>query len=51
MSRPSFVNRDDELSFLRSRFDRDTVELLVIYGRRRLGKSALVREAIRDRDD
>ncbi|WP_042665101.1 ATP-binding protein [Haloferax sp. ATB1] len=51
MSRPSFVNRDDELSFLRSRFDRDTAELLVIYGRRRLGKSALVREAIRDRDD
>ncbi|ELZ89094.1 ATP-binding protein [Haloferax sulfurifontis] len=51
MSRPSFVNRDDKLSFLRSRFDRDTAELLVIYGRRRLGKSALVREAIRDRDD
>ncbi|RDZ54586.1 ATPase [Haloferax sp. Atlit-4N] len=51
MSRPAFVNRDDELSFLRSRFDRDTAELLVIYGRRRLGKSALVREAIRDRDD
>ncbi|WP_058828449.1 ATP-binding protein [Haloferax sp. Q22] len=51
MSRPSFVNRDDELSFLRSRFDRETAELLVIYGRRRLGKSALVREAIHDRDD
>ncbi|RDZ43730.1 ATPase [Haloferax sp. Atlit-19N] len=51
MSRPSFVNRDDELSFLRSRFDRETAELLVIYGRRRLGKSALVREAIRGRDD
>ncbi|ELZ95948.1 putative ATPase (AAA+ superfamily) protein [Haloferax mucosum ATCC BAA-1512] len=51
MSHPRFVNRSDELALLRSRFDRDTAEFLVVYGRRRLGKSALVREAIRERDD
>lgn len=51
MSRPHFVNREDELEMLRSRFRRDTADLLVIYGRRRLGKSALVREAIQDQDD
>jgi len=46
-----FVNREDELKLLESRFRRDTADLLVIYGRRRLGKSALVREAIKDHDD
>lgn len=51
MSHPRFVNREDELELLTSRFESDTAELLVVYGRRRLGKSALVREAIRDRDD
>jgi len=51
MARPQFVNRDDELDLLYSRFGRDEADLIVIYGRRRLGKSALVREAIGDRDD
>lgn len=51
MAHPQFVNREDELELLRSRFDSETAELLVIYGRRRLGKSALVREAIQGRDD
>lgn len=51
MSHPQFVNREDELELLRSRFDRETADLLVVYGRRRLGKSALVREAVGDRDD
>ena len=51
MARPQFVNRDDELDLLYSRFGRDEADLIVIYGRRRLGKSALVREAISDRDD
>ena len=46
-----FINRHDELDLLQSRFESETAELLVIYGRRRLGKSALVREAIQNRDD
>lgn len=50
MSSP-FVDRDDEVALLRDRYDRDEADLVVIYGRRRVGKSALVRESIRDRDD
>ncbi|WP_136602882.1 ATP-binding protein [Salinigranum halophilum] len=45
MSRPRFVDREDELETLKNAFQSDTSELVVIYGRRRLGKSALVREA------
>ena len=45
MSRPRFVDREDELETLKNAFQSDTAELVVIYGRRRLGKSALVREA------
>lgn len=51
MARPRFVNRETELDTLQARFQSDTPELLVIYGRRRLGKSALVREIIRDDDN
>lgn len=51
MKRPGFVDRERELDTLRSRFGRDSADLVVVYGRRRLGKSALVREAVRARDD
>lgn len=51
MAHLHFVNREDELDLLESRFESNEAELLVIYGRRRLGKSALVREAIDGRDD
>ncbi|QIO24254.1 ATP-binding protein [Haloarcula sp. JP-L23] len=51
MSHPRFINRQDELDVLRSRFKSASAELLVIYGRRRLGKSALVREAIKGQED
>lgn len=51
MAHPRFVNRKDELDLLESHFESDSAELLVIYGRRRLGKSALVREAVDGRDD
>ncbi|WP_226010800.1 ATP-binding protein [Halomicrobium salinisoli] len=51
MAKPRFVDREDELEVLSSAFDSNEAELLVVYGRRRLGKSALVREAIRGRDD
>lgn len=51
MAHRRFVDRDDELDLLESRFESDTAELIVVYGRRRLGKSALVREAVRDREN
>lgn len=37
-----FLNREDELAFLRSRWDSGQGEFLVIYGRRRVGKSHLL---------
>ena len=51
MAHTRFVNREAELEVLESAFGSQKSELLVVYGRRRLGKSALVREAIRNRDD
>lgn len=51
MDRSRFVNREKELDTLQAQFQSNTANLLVIYGRRRLGKSALVREGIQDRDD
>lgn len=51
MDPPHFDNREKELNTLQSQFQRDTADLTVIYGRRRLSKSALVREAVEDIDD
>ncbi|WP_248910971.1 ATP-binding protein [Halocatena marina] len=47
----TFVNRENHLDELRSRYERNRADCIVMYGRRRLGKSALVRESIRNRDD
>ncbi|MFB6178604.1 MAG: ATP-binding protein [Halorientalis sp.] len=49
MTHPRFVDREDELELLDARFESESAELIVVYGRRRLGKSALVREAVRER--
>lgn len=46
-----FVDREEHLEELRSRYDRDQADCIVMYGRRRLGKSTLVRESVRGRDD
>lgn len=46
-----FVNREEELSRLRALYDSDEPELAVIYGRRRLGKTALVRQSLADREN
>jgi len=35
-----FVNREDELSRLRRCYESDDAEMVVIFGRRRLGKTA-----------
>lgn len=44
-----FVNRDAELSFLRRSYLEDGSKLVVIYGKRRVGKTALVKEFSKDR--
>jgi AAA+ ATPase superfamily predicted ATPase len=44
-----FVGRAQELSRLRQEFASNRPSLLVVYGRRRIGKSTLLREAASDR--
>ncbi|GAB3032571.1 ATP-binding protein [Natronobiforma cellulositropha] len=46
-----FVDRDLELDQLTDCYESETADFIVIYGRRRLGKSELVRQSIDDRDD
>ncbi|MCU4741612.1 ATP-binding protein [Halobacteria archaeon AArc-m2/3/4] len=46
-----FVNREDELSRLRRCYESDDAEMVVIFGRRRLGKTQLVQHSLSDRDD
>jgi hypothetical protein len=48
---PDFVNRSEELSRLRELYASDDAELAVIYGRRRLGKTALVKQSLDQYDD
>jgi len=44
-----FVDRDDELDFLEKEYNREGSSLVVLYGRRRVGKTALVAEFIKNR--
>lgn len=46
-----FVNRTEELRRLRGCYNADTADMVVIYGRRRLGKTQLVQHSLGDRDD
>ena len=46
----AFVNRNDELSFLEEEYHREGSSLIVLYGRRRVGKTALTAEFIKNKD-
>lgn len=46
-----FVNRADELAELERRYNSDQAEFIILYGRRRLGKSELVRQSLEGRED
>jgi AAA+ ATPase superfamily predicted ATPase len=46
-----FVNRAVELDRLRKLYNSESAELAVVYGRRQIGKSKLVLESIKDRDE
>lgn len=46
-----FVDRDVELDQLTDCYESKSAEFIVIYGRRRLGKSELVRQSIAEQDD
>lgn len=46
-----FVDREAELSRLRDCYESDEAEMVVIFGRRRLGKTQLVQHSLAERDD
>jgi len=43
-----FIGRKDELEFLKSRYKKNGGQLVVLYGRRRIGKTELLREFCKD---
>ncbi len=45
----TFIDREKELSTLRREYERDGAALVILYGRRRVGKTALISEFIRSR--
>lgn len=45
-----FIGRDRELSQLQALYDTNRFQLPVIYGRRRVGKTSLINEFIKDKD-
>lgn len=44
-----FVGRDKELELLQDEFDRQEYRMLVLYGRRRVGKTELLKQFIKDK--
>lgn len=44
-----FVNREAEIQFLETQFSKEGSSFVVIYGRRRVGKTALIKEFIKDK--
>ena len=44
-----FIGRRNELSFLEEKYKESNGNFILVYGRRRIGKTALVNEFIRDR--
>lgn len=46
-----FINREKNLERLKSRYISSKAEFIILYGRRRLGKSELVRKSIENRED
>ena len=45
----SFIDREQELSTLQSEYDRKGSSLVILYGRRRVGKTTLITEFIKDK--
>lgn len=42
-----FINREKELAFLQDEYGKNKASLVIIYGRRRIGKTSLIKEFIR----
>ena len=46
-----FIGRENELNTLNRLYNSDKFEFAVIYGRRRVGKTALINEFVNDKDN
>ncbi len=44
-----FIDREQELDTLQSEYERDGASLVILYGRRRVGKTTLISEFIQDK--
>lgn len=44
-----FVDRQKELTVLEKEFNRKEASLVIVYGRRRVGKTTLLKEFIKDK--
>jgi len=44
-----FIDREKDLSFLEKRYEEASAQVIVLYGRRRVGKSRLIQEFIRNK--
>lgn len=45
-----FINREKELEFLERKYNSNKKEVIIIYGRRRVGKTELIKEFIKGKD-
>lgn len=46
----AFINRTEDLAFLQSEYDKSEASLVILYGRRRVGKTSLISEFGKDKD-
>jgi len=46
-----FIGRDRELKYLNDRYNSDKAEMVVLYGRRRVGKTELLKQFIKNKED
>ncbi|ADN36140.1 ATPase [Methanolacinia petrolearia DSM 11571] len=45
-----FVNREQELDFLNKKYAENSAQMIVLYGKRRIGKTELIKKFIEDKD-
>ncbi|WP_343241371.1 ATP-binding protein, partial [Methanoculleus sp. UBA389] len=45
-----FVNRERELDFLNRKYSENSSQMIVLYGKRRIGKTELIKKFIEDKD-
>lgn len=46
-----FIGREKELNYLEEAYRKDTAQLIAIYGRRRIGKTELLKEFVKDKEN